>query len=67
MTEIEDVYQLFHDRLASICCFHLAIDANGKFFTSIEIKDQLPNEDICGALARHMCEALTTHGPPDKQ
>ncbi len=66
MTQFNDVYELFRSRLVSICSIHLAFDFNGKAFNSIEVKDQLPGEDVCGAIARHMCEALTD-GSIDKQ
>ena len=58
--QVDDVYQLLHDKLTSVCSFNLSWNEfSRRAFTSIEVTGQLPGEDISATIVRHMVDALT--------
>ena len=64
--QADDVYELFYEKLKSVCTINLGWNEfSSEAFNSIKVEDQLPGEDICATIARHMVEALT-HGIIDK-
>jgi hypothetical protein len=66
MDRPDDVYELFFNKLKDVCSIYLGYH-DGRYFNSIKVEGQLPGEDLCATIARHMCDALTDHGITDKQ
>lgn len=66
MTEFDDVYELFYNKLNAVCTVHLGY-VNGRWFNEITVTGQAPGEDICATIARHLCDALTNHGVVNKR
>ena len=58
--QVDDVHQLLHNKLTSVCSFSLGWNEfSRRAFTSIEVTGQLPGEDISTTIVRHMVDALT--------